>query len=88
MKTYRCTACDAEVYLAIAAVDPDSMNILQVDVAPCADGDVALAERYLGPNEGTMFEDDHIILWRRIPNSEVYNGPRRRRHQCPNRRRR
>lgn len=82
MKTYPCITCQAPVYLALS--DPDNpQEVLQVEVEESADGDIALAQRYVGPGNGTMLEDDHVVIWRRIHESEIYQGVRRRVHRCP-----
>ena len=81
MTVHKCSVCDADVYYAVADASAEDMR--KVDVEPTEDGDLALAQRYMGPGMGTMFSDDHIILYRVIPTSEVYKGPRRTTHRCP-----
>jgi len=79
MNTYQCS-CGAEIYFAVR--DVDASDLLKVDVQPVPHGDIALAQRWVGPGAGTMFTEDHVIIWRRIPHGEIYNGTRRQEHVC------
>lgn len=82
MRTYNCRVCGGEVYYAVRD-ESHTDTVLRVDVAPCDDGDIALAVRIVGPGEGTMLEGDELVVFRKIAQGEKYRGPRRRAHQCP-----
>lgn len=82
MRSYNCRICGGEIYLAVRD-ESTTDAVLRVDVTPCPDGDIALAVRKVGPDEGTMLEGDELVVFRKIAQGEPYTGPRRKAHKCP-----